>query len=237
MPHSRYHNHILTALSKVLDVTQLPSMEHVDVAEGEVLQEPSVPPSWVYFPQTAQLSLQLQDPSGECTELALLGNTCAAGLPELGTSAETLHRCVVVYGGTAWRISAEVLLQQAQSNMALWRTLMLCNEYTTQLIARTALCNTRHSVVQSLCRNLLLIHDQAADAPLVLSKRMVRQMRAAPERALDNSVAELAQARAIAVHAEHIAVVDRQALMRCSCDCYAVIQQSNETLFRSLLGG
>jgi hypothetical protein len=229
---------MLQALSTSLGQAPLPTPETVEVVQGQVLQDAAMPSTWIYFPESAQLSLQaqLKGQSTRCTELALVGSSAAAGLLHLGGSASPglgapLHRCIVVRSGSVCRVHAQRLLQQAQTDMRLWRALMRCNESMTHLMAHTALCNTQHSVVQSLCRWLLLLQEPIAAQTPVLPLQVLRTVRAASDQEFAQSVQQLVDVKAVRLQDEHIAVLDPQALVRCSCNCYETIQRSTAQWF------
>jgi len=83
-------NHLLGALSASDYAALLPQMRRVALVAGDILSEPFERPQFVYFPETAVLSLVIRMKDGGSVEAATIGNEGVVGLSTyLGDGAMT----------------------------------------------------------------------------------------------------------------------------------------------------
>lgn len=71
-------NQLLAAFPGAERQRWLPLLEPVDLAVGQVLQEPALVPHYVYFPTTAVVSLLYLSEDGACDEIAVVGREAPA---------------------------------------------------------------------------------------------------------------------------------------------------------------
>lgn len=102
---------------------------------------------------------------------------------------------------------------------------LLLLRYTQALVtqmAQTVVCNGHHSVDQQLCRWLLLSLDSLPSDELTMTHELIANMRGVRRK--------LQRLRVISHSRGHITVLDRPALERPSCECYAVVKRENDRL-------
>ena len=99
-------------------------------------------------------------------------------------------------------------------------------------VAQTAACNGRHRLEQRLARWLLMAQDRADGDDLPLSQELLATMLGVRRAGVTEAVGALQRIGAIGLSKGGIVVLDRQALARASCECYAAVRQEYEQLHR-----
>jgi CRP-like cAMP-binding protein len=111
--------------------------------------------------------------------------------------------------------------------------LMLLLRYTQALItqmAQTAVCNRHHSIDQQLCRWMLLSLDRLPSNNLVMTQELIANMLGVRRESVTEAAGKLQKLGVISYQRGHIKVLDRPALERLSCECYAVVKKETDRL-------
>jgi CRP-like cAMP-binding protein len=111
--------------------------------------------------------------------------------------------------------------------------LMLLLRYTQALItqmAQTAVCNRHHSIDQQLCRWILLSLDRLPSNSLVMTQELIANMLGVRRESVTEAAGKLQKLGVISYQRGHIKVLDRPALERLSCECYAVVKKETDRL-------
>ena len=142
----------------------------------------------------------------------------------------TPSRAVVQSGGHAYRLPGQKLREEFHRNAAI-RLLLL--RYTQALItqmAQTVVCNRHHTVDQQLCRWLLLSLDRLPANELTMTHELIANMLGVRREGVTGAVSKLQRLGVIDHSRGHITVLDRPALERLSCECYAVVKRETDRL-------
>jgi CRP-like cAMP-binding protein len=105
--------------------------------------------------------------------------------------------------------------------------------YTQALITQmtqTAACNRHHSVEQQLCRWLLLTLDRVATPELIVTQELIASMLGVRREGITTAAGNLQRAGVISYRRGHIKVLERSALARHACECYAVVRKELDRL-------
>jgi CRP-like cAMP-binding protein len=140
------------------------------------------------------------------------------------------RRAVVQSAGHAYRLLGQVLRDRFQRDATI-RLLFL--RYTQALItqmAQTVVCNRHHSVDQQLCRWLLLSLDRLPSNELTMTHELIANMLGVRREGVTAAVGKLQRVGVIDHSRGHITVLDRPALERLSCECYAVVKRETDRL-------
>ena len=223
-PQSPNHNHLLAALPTA-DFERLAAhLEPVELLLGEVLYESGGLLQHVYFPTTAILSLHYVMENGSSCEIAGVGNEGVLGISLFMGGNTTTSRAVVQTGGQGYRLKSQLMLQEF-NRAGLMQQLML--RYTQALItqmSQTAACNRHHSLVQQLCRWLLLTLDRMPTNELIMTQELVASMLGVRREGVTEAAGKLQQTGVIRYRRGHITVLDRAGLESQVCECYAVVK-------------
>ena len=105
--------------------------------------------------------------------------------------------------------------------------------YTQALItqiSQTAVCNRHHSVVQQLCRWLLLTLDRLPAGELTMTQELVANMLGVRREGITEAAGNLQRDGLISYRRGHITVIDRSGLEKYSCECYSVVKKEFKRL-------
>ena len=224
------HNGLLAAFPEAVWARCSPQLEEVELKLGEVLYEPGVTLSHVYFPVTAIVSLLYVMENGATAEIAVVGNEGLVGISLFMGGESTPSRAVVQSSGWCYRLTAQLIKDEFN---AVGPVMHLLLRYTQALItqmAQTAVCNRHHSLDQQLCRWLLLSLDRLEGSELVMTQELIAKLLGVRREGVTEGALKLQQRGLIRYARGRITVLDRPGLERCTCECYAVVKREYERL-------
>jgi CRP-like cAMP-binding protein len=233
LPHSPNQNHLLAALPAAEFGRLAPHLELVPMLLGDSLYEPGGRLEHVYFPTTAIVSLLYIIESGLSAEIAGVGNEGILGISLFMGGESTPSSAVVQTAGHGFRLKAELLKIEFGRFGA---TMHLLLRYTQALItqmAQTAACNRHHSIVQQLCRLLLLTLDRLPAQELLMTQELIAGALGVRRESITEAAGKMQRAGYIRFRRGHIAVLERSGLEAGACECYAVVKKE----FSRLLSG
>lgn len=228
--HSPQQNHLLAALPAAEREHIYPHLQLVEMALGKVVYEPGDVLRYAYFPTDCIVSLLYVLEDGASTEISVVGNDGLIGLTLFMGGGTAPRRAVVQAGGHAYRLLGRTLRDGFHRNATI-RLLLL--RYTQALItqmAQTVVCNRHHSVDQQLCRWLLLSLDRLPSNELTMTHELIANMLGVRREGVTAAVSKLQRVGVIDHSRGRITVLDRPALERLSCECYAVVKKETDRL-------
>jgi len=228
--HAPQQNHLLDALPAAEREQIYPHLQLVEMPLGKVVYEPGDVPRYAYFPTDCIVSLLYILEDGASTEISIVGNDGLIGVALFMGGGTTPSRAVVQSGGHAYRLPGHKLREEFHRNAAI-RLLLL--RYTQALItqmAQTVVCNRHHTVDQQLCRWLLLSLDRLPANELTMTHELIANMLGVRREGVTGAVSKLQRLGVIDHSRGHITVLDRPALERLSCECYAVVKKETDRL-------
>src|ERR1700744_3404836 len=132
---SARYNRLLKALPEPELKKWVPELEAVELPLGQVLYEPGVLLSHVYFPTTAIISLLYVMEEGASAEIAVAGNEGIVGISLFMGGDSTPSRAVVQSAGHALRLKSQILKDDFKRHGPV---LYLLLRYTQALITQMA---------------------------------------------------------------------------------------------------
>jgi hypothetical protein len=85
-------------------------------------------------------------------------------------------------------------------------------------------CNGAHSLKERLARWLLMMHDRSDDDALAITQSLLAEMLGVQRPTITHAVGELERAGVIEHGRRQVRIVDRQGLIRASCECYHLVR-------------
>jgi len=229
-PRSPKQNHILAALPEE-DYGRLePDLELVPMPLGSAVYESGGHMNYVYFPTTSLVSLLYVMEDGASAEIAITGNCGLVGISLFMGGETTPSRAVVQSAGDGYRLKASTLRKEFATGGHLQH---LALRYTQALItqmAQTAVCNRHHSLDKQLCRWLLLSLDRLQGDELVMTQELIANMLGVRREGVTEAAGQLQAHGLISYSRGHIKVLDRAALEKRVCECYAVVKKEYDRL-------
>jgi CRP-like cAMP-binding protein len=229
-PYSPQQNHLLAALPVVERERLYPHLQLLQMPLGQVLYEPGDVQRYVYFPLDCIISLLYVLEDGASAEISVVGHDGLIGIALFMGGETTPSRAVVQSAGHAYRLLGQTLKEEFHRNGGL-RLLLL--RYTQALItqmAQTAVCNRHHSVDQQLCRWLLLALDRLPSNDLTMTQELIANMLGVRREGVTEAIGKLQRLGVITHSRGHITVLDRPALERLCCECYAAVKKETDRL-------
>jgi len=229
-------NHLLAALRAAERERIFPHLHLVEMPLGKVVSEPGDLLQYAYFPTDCIVSLLYVLEDGASTEISIVGNEGLLGIALFMGGDTAPRRAVVQSAGHAYRLPGQVLREEFHRDGAI-RLLLL--RYTQALItqmAQTVVCNRHHSVDQQLCRWLLLALDRLPSNELTVTQELIAHLLGVRREGVTAAVGKLQRLGVISHSRGHITVLDRSALERLSCECYAVVKRETDRLLPYLHG-
>ena len=223
-------NHLLAALPHAESQRWLLRLEPVDFSLGEVLYESGVRLGHVYFPTTAIVSLLYVMENGASAEIAVVGNEGIVGISLFMGGESTTSRAVVQSAGKGFRLKAQLMKQEFDRAGAALHLLLRYTQALITQMSQTAVCNRHHSLDQQLCRWLLLSLDRLEGNQLVMTQELIANMLGVRREGVTEAALKLQHAGLIQYARGHITVLDRAALEKRSCECYAVVKKEYDRL-------
>jgi len=228
--HSPKQNHLLAALPAADYERLLPDLELVPLPLGWAVYEAGGKLGYVYFPTTAIISLLYVMEDGSSAEIAVTGNDGLVGIALFMGGESTPSRAIVQSAGYGYRLKAAVLKKEFNLGGQLQH---LSLRYTQALItqmSQTAVCNRHHTLEQQLCRWLLLSLDRLPANELIMTQELIANMLGVRREGVTEAAGHLQAAGLINYSRGHITVLDRPALEKRVCECYAAVKREADRL-------
>jgi len=228
-------NHLLAALPAAEFGRLQPNLEFVPMPLGEVLCESGDQLLHAYFPTTAIISLHYVMESGASAEVAGVGNEGMLGTSLFMGGQTTLTRAIVQTAGHGYRLRSRFLMEEFNRSGLLMHLLLRYTQALMSQMAQTAACNRHHSVLQQLCRWLLLTLDRMPSPDLIITQELIASMLGVRREGVTEAAGKLKSLGAIDYRRGHITVLNRSLLNEHVCECYAVVKAETERLLSDVL--
>lgn len=223
-------NQLLAALPDTEWHRWRPHLEPVTMPLGQVLYEPGVTLSHVYFPTNAIVSLLYVMENGASAEIAVVGYEGIVGISLFMGGESTPSRAVVQSAGDGFRLRAQLMKDEFNRTGAVLHLLLRYTQALITQMAQTAVCNRHHSLDQQLCRWLLLSLDRLDGNDLVMTQELIANMLGVRREGVTEGALKLQQDGLIRYARGHITVLDRARLEKRTCECYAVVKKEYDRL-------
>jgi CRP-like cAMP-binding protein len=224
-PQSPNQNHLLAALPASEFERLAPHLEPVELLLGDVLYESGGQLQHVYFPTTAILSLHYVMENGSSSEIAGVGNEGVLGISLFMGGNTTPSRAVVQTGGLGYRLKVQLMMEEFKRAGPMQQLMLRYTQALITQMSQTAACNRHHSLVQQLCRWLLLTLDRMPTNELIMTQELVASMLGVRREGVTEAAGKLQQAGVISYRRGHITVLDRAGLESQVCECYEVVKK------------
>ena len=217
-------NQLLAALPKKDYQALLPHLEEVPLVFEEILYQPHMLISDVYFPNSGIISLLAAANGHSTLEVGLVGQEGMLGLAIFMGVNTSQNRAVVQGAGSAMKLKASAFRKECNNGGGLP---LLLRRYTHSLvtqITQSAVCNQFHSVDARLARWLLMTHDRMGNDEFALTQDFLSNMLGVRREGVSRAAGDLQKRKLIAYSRGRLEVLDRAGLEATSCGCYEVIK-------------
>ncbi len=223
-------NHLLEALPDEDFERIRPQLELVSLKLGRVLYESGDTMSHIYFPTTAIISLLYIMQNGGTAEIGIAGNNGLVGMALYMGGETTSSRAIVQSSGDAMRMTKDDLLVEFRRGGIFQDVLLRYTQSMMTQISQTAVCNRLHTVVQQLCRWLLINHDQLPADKLVMTHDLIANMLGVRREGVTVAAGHLQGNGYIKYSRGTVTILDRKGLEKVCCECYQVVSDEYDRL-------
>jgi CRP-like cAMP-binding protein len=218
-------NRLLQALSHADRIRLGPELRRVVLAPRLVLQRAHEPIREVFFPDGGVVSLTTLMTNGATVEVATIGSEGLVGIDAVfGGEAANAESMVQVPGGTAEVLSTEIFRREMARGGAFASRVQRYGQGLMGLIMQSAACLALHSVRQRCCRWLLMAHDRVEHDEFQLSQEFLAAMLGSTRTSVNAVASALQKCSVIRYVHGRMTILDRGALERESCECYATVR-------------
>ena len=196
------------------------SIDVVDLSLDEITAEAGITPRYVYFPNTAVVSVQRELADGCVMEVSSIGYEGMTGLPFFLGIKSARSRSQVSTAGSAARMTMSDFMTASQSDGLLNGALRL---YAARVIAdaqRAVVCTRFHSIPQQFARWLLCLADRAGSEDIRFTHDAAAEFLGVRRASITMAVAALKREHIIASRRGSVAILDRARLESEACVCY-----------------
>lgn len=225
-------NRILAALTPEESRILLPQLEAIPLVPGRVVQEEGEPIEWLLFPTSGVISLIARLSDGRAIESTAVGIEGASGIPAFLANAVSPVQGVVQVRGSAFRIAATRLRREAVAGT---RARILLHRYSLALFASTSqavACIRFHHVIERCARWLLTTHDSVPEGTFEMTHEFLATLLGVRRAGVSEAVGMLTDRGLIRSERGRFTILDRAKLATASCECYRVIRQELDAVYR-----
>jgi CRP-like cAMP-binding protein len=215
-------NLILAALHKGPREAIAADLRAVTLRAGQVLCEPSEPPKWAYFPETAAASVVRVMADSTVAEVGVIGREGFVGLEAIlrDGGPTTLNVCQIP--GTALAIRPDALRGHIERGGEIAaHVLRFVGGYCTML-GQLIACNRLHRVDQRYARWMLMIADRTGRQSFSMTHERLSMMLGARRPTVTATTALLRDAGCIETSRGRVHIRDRTKLESYACECYDI---------------
>lgn len=225
-------NRLLAALPDDVYQRLLPDLKVVSLSLHQSLYEAGEPIEYLYFPHKSVVSLVSTMQDGATIEISLVGREGMVGMPAILNSVSRTHHAFVQLADGATRIRTEMLKQEFDRGGALQNLLLRYVFASFTQAAQVAACNRFHRVEERLARWLLSVSDCVGAENFLLTQEFIADMLGTRRSGVTVAAGILQQAGIIRYTRGKINILDRLALESTACECYQVIKDEYELLYK-----
>ena len=217
-------NRLLRALPDRVLAGILPDLVFTECEREQVLIDADSTLDYVYFPDSGVISIVGVYPDGSIIEMATIGREGSTGFQAVFGARSSSARLYVQLPGTAAKMSRRAFVRAVET-MPAFRTLMQAHVHAfLEQVMISAACNGAHGLRQRLSRWLLMMRDRHDSDEMPLTQDLLAEMLGVHRPSITNVVGDLQRQGLIDCGRGRVTLLDRDGLMKASCECYGLVR-------------
>ena len=194
----------------------------------DVLNEDGMSIQYAYFMNSGLASVLNVMQDGKSVEVGLTGKEGFVGLPLIVGFKTSPARVIVQIAGSAYRISANALIDILPKCRTLEKRLHRFAQVLAAQAAQIAACNRLHEVDERLARWLLMSRDRIGSDLVPLTQEFLAHMLGTRRSSVTVAASILQKADLINYTRGQVNIVNSKGLEAAACECYqAMVEQSS----------
>src|SRR6266853_6209608 len=219
LPANRPRNRLLLALPSRNLHELMPQFEHVVCQTGQVLMDADRPLDHIFFPDSGVVSVVAVYSDGSIIEMATIGRKGCTGVQAVFGAKTSSARFFVQIPGSAAQMSRVAFARAMRSVPSFRRLAFAYVQAFQEQVMVSAACNGAHGLKERLARWLLMMHDRSDADALPIGQDLLADMLGVQRPSITNAARELERAGLIARGRRQVMILDRQGLIKASCEC------------------
>jgi CRP-like cAMP-binding protein len=203
----------------------MPELEHIRCQREQVLMDADSSLEYVFFPDSGVISVLAVYANGNVIEMATIGREGCTDVQAVFGAKTSSVQLLVQIPGSAAKMSRSAFVRAMQS-MPSFRGLMYAyvQAFLEQVLVSVA-CNGAHSLTERLARWLLMMRDRSDEDVLPITQNLLAEMLGVQRPTITNAAGDLERAGLIERGRRQITILDRQGLIKKSCECYQLVRE------------
>lgn len=228
-------NRLLAGLSPADFALLQPHLSAVELPVRRQLEQRGRPIEFVYFLESGLASIVVSVGAQHSIEVGILGSEGMTGLPILLDTDRATHETFIQTAGTAWRISADQIIEAMDKSRTLRRTFLNYAQTAMTQMAFTALANGRYKIEERLARWLLMADDRAEGSTIRLTHEFLAVMLGSRRAGVTHALNQFQKRGIIEAKRGVIGIMDRGALEETANGIYGGPEAEYRRLFGAAL--
>ena len=200
-----------------------PHLHKRPFAQGQMLYDAGEAVEEVWFPMSGVVSLMTVVDGDRMIETAAIGREGLVGVTCGPMNARAASRAIAQVDGVSACCPAEVFADALSRSEGMRTALAKFTESLFAQVQQAAACNAQHRLDERLARWLLTIHDRADADRFVLTQADIAGMLGVRRATVSEVGSALEDKGLIRRGRGWVEVLDRKALEKASCGCYAAM--------------
>jgi CRP-like cAMP-binding protein len=209
-----------------------PHLAPIDLPLRTVLERPGRTIDYVYFPESGIASVVATQANDIRVEVGLIGSEGMTGLAILLGDRQTPNTTYMQLAGAGQRMTADALRSVMARNAGLQAVMLKYVQAFLIQVSHTAISNAHSHIDERLARWILMAHDRATGATILLTHEFLSLMLAVRRAGVTEALKTLVTQGLIKSARGSITVLDRKGLEMSAGESYGV----PESEYRRLLG-
>jgi CRP-like cAMP-binding protein len=184
----------------------------------------------VYFPLTGMASLVIVLQDGTAIESTTVGREGFVGTPLLNGVLTARYRGICQVEGTFLVLNARIFISIIDDLPELKRRLLRYSQFSSEVAAQSAACNSIHNVEQRCARWLLITADGTGTTTFSLTHEFLSQMLAVRRPGVTVVIGSFVRKALVTKSYGKVTLLDVEGLKKVSCECYATIRSKAREL-------
>lgn len=190
---------------------------------GDLIAETATPIDLVVFPQTGVISLVVPLRPSENIEAAMIGYAGIIGGASLFGAKVHVNTAVAQLPGQGWTMRATDFIELARGHPSFNEFMIAHEQYILAQAEQTAACNARHHIPQRLASWLLRASDAGGSNEMQVTQEFLARTLGVQRASVSVFAGQLQAEGLVQYRRGRVAILDRPALMRRSCECYPAL--------------
>lgn len=231
-PHQLRGNLLLATLDDGALHDLAPHMQKMFLQHRDIVGQRGVPPTHVYFPFSAVLSVLAFMADGMAVEVGTVGREGFLGIETLAGGDQWTETVICQIEGEALRMPISDFKEAINGDTPLRRMAQRYLLVYLSLVSQSVACNRLHPIEARFARWVLMTHDRVDGDEFHLTQEFLANMLGVQRPSVSLVASAFQQAGLIRYGRGHMSILNRAGIEDASCECYAIVQEQ----FDQLLG-